>query len=160
VLDKSTMANLPSHEVELREYTNNSSATGYHDQSQPLHGMPMDMYPGQRQPPTHIGDKFADLHMSGPSVRGRGPFGPVAANPFFRSELPRSTPKPPHAVQTLDNPFGPSAYGARQSEYNVGRSGHMAGQSAHGAGRSAYLTGRSGKEFLRRIDIQLCIHPS
>jgi 3-methyladenine DNA glycosylase AlkC len=32
-LDKSTMANLPSHEVELREYTCNSSATGCHDQS-------------------------------------------------------------------------------------------------------------------------------
>jgi hypothetical protein len=47
-LDKSTMANLPSHEVELREYTHNSSATGCHDQSQPLYGMPMDMYPGQR----------------------------------------------------------------------------------------------------------------
>jgi hypothetical protein len=105
------------------------------------------MYPGQRQPPTHIGDKFADLHMSEPSIRGRGPSGPAAANPFFRSELPKPAPKPPHAVQTLDNPFGPSAYGARQSEYNVRRSGHMAGQSAHGAGRAAYLTGRSGKEF-------------
>jgi restriction endonuclease len=45
VHDKSTMANLPSHEVELREYTHNSSATGCHDQSQPLYGMPMDMYP-------------------------------------------------------------------------------------------------------------------
>jgi hypothetical protein len=43
VLDKSTMANLPSHEVELREYTHNSSATGCHDQSQPLYGMPMDI---------------------------------------------------------------------------------------------------------------------
>jgi hypothetical protein len=116
------MANLPSHEVELREYTHNSSATGCHDQSQPLYGMPMDMYPGQRQPPTHIGDKFADLRMSGPSARERGPSGPATANPFFRSELPRPAPKPPHAVQTLDNPFGPSAYGARQSEYNVGRS--------------------------------------
>jgi hypothetical protein len=41
VLDKSTMANLPSHEVVLREYTHNSSATGCHDQSQPLYGMPM-----------------------------------------------------------------------------------------------------------------------
>jgi hypothetical protein len=47
-LDKSTMANLPSHEVELREYTRNSSATGCHDQSQPLYGMPIDMYLGQR----------------------------------------------------------------------------------------------------------------
>jgi hypothetical protein len=149
VLDKSTMANLPSHEVELREYTHNSSATGCHDQSQPLYGMPMDMYPGQRQPPTHIGDKFADLHMSGPSVRGRGPSGPAAADPIFRCELPRPAPKPPHVVQTLDNPFGPSAYGARQSEYNVGRSGHMAGQSAHGAGWSAYLTGRSGTKFFK-----------
>jgi hypothetical protein len=105
------------------------------------------MYLGQRQPPTHIGDKFADLRMSGPFARERGPSGPAAADPIFRSELPRPTPKPPHVVQTLDNPFGPSAYGARQSEYNVGRSGHMAGQSTHEAGRSAYLTKRSGTEF-------------
>jgi hypothetical protein len=113
VLDKSTMANLPSHEVELSEYAHNSSATGCHDQSQPLYGMPMDMYPRQRQPPTHIGDKFADLRMSGPSTRGRGPSGPAVADPIFRSELPRPAPKPPHAVQTLGSPFGPSAYGAR-----------------------------------------------
>jgi hypothetical protein len=146
-LDKSTMANLPSHEVELREYTRNSSATGCHDQSQPLYGMPIDMYLGQQQPPTYIGDKFADLRMSGPSARERGSFRPAAADPIFRSELPRPAPKPPHVVQTLDNPFGPSAYGARQSEYNVERSGHMVGQSAHGAGRSVYLTGRSGTEF-------------
>jgi hypothetical protein len=126
-LDKSTMANLHSHEVELREYTRNSSATGYHDQSQPLYGMWIDMYLRQRQPPTHIGDKFADLRMSVPSARERGPSGPATADPIFRSELPRPAPKPPHAVQTLDNPFGPSAYGARQSEYNVGRSGHMVG---------------------------------
>jgi hypothetical protein len=92
------------------------------------------MYLGQRQPPKHIGDKFADLGMFGPSARERGPSGPTAADPFFRSELPRPAPKPPHAVQTLDNPFGPSTYGARQSEYNVGWSSHMAGQSAHGAG--------------------------
>jgi hypothetical protein len=78
--------------------------------------------------------------MSGPSARERGPSGLAAADPIFRSELPRPAPKPPHVVQTLDNPFGPSAYGARQSEYNDG-------QSAHGAGRSAYLTGRSGTEF-------------
>jgi hypothetical protein len=87
--------------------------------------------------------------MSGPSAHRRGPSGPAAADPIFRSELPRPAPKPPHAVQTLDNPFGSSAYGARQSEYNVGRSGHMARQSAHGAGRSAYLTGRSGTKFLK-----------
>jgi hypothetical protein len=30
-LDKTTIANLPSHEVELREYTRDSSATGCHD---------------------------------------------------------------------------------------------------------------------------------
>jgi hypothetical protein len=132
-LDKSTMTNLPSHEAELREYTRNSSATGCHDQSQPLYGMPIDMYLGQRQPPTHIGDKFADLRMSVPSARERGPSGPAAADPIFRSELLRPAPKPPHAMQTLDNPFGSSTYGARQSEYNVGR--------------SAYLTGRSGTKF-------------
>jgi hypothetical protein len=148
-LDKSIMANLSSHEVEWREYTHNPLATGWHDQSQPLYGMPMDMYPRQRQPPTHIGDKFADLRMSGPSAHGHGPSGPAAADHIFRSELPRPAPKPPHAVQTLDNPFGPSAYDARQSEYNVGRSGHMVGQSTHGVGLSVYLNGRSGTEFFK-----------
>jgi hypothetical protein len=112
-LDKSTIVNLPLHEVELREYTRNSSATGCHDQSQPLYGMPIDMYLGQQQPPMHIDDKFADLRVSGPSTRERGPSGPTAADPIFRSELPRPAPKPPHTVQTLDNPFGPSAYDAR-----------------------------------------------
>jgi hypothetical protein len=112
-LDKSTIANIPSHEVELREYTRDSSATGCHDQSQPLYGMPIDMYPRQQHPPTHIGDKFADLRMSGPSARERGPSRPAATGPIFRSELPRPAPKPPHTVQTLDNPFGSSAYGAR-----------------------------------------------
>jgi RNase P subunit RPR2 len=34
-LDKSTIANLPSHEVELREYTRDSLTIGCHDQSQP-----------------------------------------------------------------------------------------------------------------------------
>jgi hypothetical protein len=121
-LDKSTIANLPSHEVELREYTRDSSATGCHDQSQPLYGGPIDMYPRQQQPPTHIGDKFVDLRMSGPSARERGPSGPAAADPIFRSELPRPAPKPPHTVQTLDNPFGRSTYGAKQSEYNARRS--------------------------------------
>jgi hypothetical protein len=47
-LDKSTIANFPSHEVELREYTHASSAIGCHDQSQPLYGMPIDMYPRQQ----------------------------------------------------------------------------------------------------------------
>jgi hypothetical protein len=97
-LDKSTIANLPSHEVELREYTRNSSATGCHDQSQPLYGMPIDKYLGQQQPPTHIDDKFADLRMSGPSARKRGPSRPAAADPVFRSELPRPAPKPPHTM--------------------------------------------------------------
>jgi hypothetical protein len=149
-LDKSTIANLPSHEVELREYTRNSSATGCHDQSQPLYGKPIDIYLGQQQPPTRIDDKFADLRVSGPSARERGPSGSAAVDPIFKSELPRPAPKPPHTVQTLDSPFGPFAYDARQFEYNVGRSDHMAGQSAHGAGRSAYLTGRSGIEFFEK----------
>jgi hypothetical protein len=82
-LDKSTIANLPSHEVELREYTRNSSATGCHDQSQSLYGMPIDMYLGQQQPPTHIGDKFVDLRMSGPSALERGPSGPARGRAHF-----------------------------------------------------------------------------
>jgi hypothetical protein len=40
--DKSTIANFPSHEVELEENTRGSSVTGCHDQSQPIYGMPID----------------------------------------------------------------------------------------------------------------------
>jgi hypothetical protein len=56
VFDKSTFANFPSHEVELRKNMCDSSATGCHDQSQPLYGMTIDMYPGKPQPPMHIGE--------------------------------------------------------------------------------------------------------
>jgi hypothetical protein len=65
--DKSSIANFPSHEVELGGNTRNTTAIGCHDQSQPLYGMPMDTYPEQPQ----IGSKSADLHMSGPSDRER-----------------------------------------------------------------------------------------
>jgi hypothetical protein len=47
--DKSSIANFPSHEVELGGNTCNTSAIGCHDQSQPLYGMPMDTYPEQPQ---------------------------------------------------------------------------------------------------------------
>jgi hypothetical protein len=127
--DKSTIANFLSHEVELGENTCGSSVIGCHNQSQPLYGMTIDTYPGQPQPPTHIDNKFANLRMSRPFARERGPSGPAAAGPIFRNELPKPAPEPPRSTQTLDNPFGPSVYGARQSEYNVGRSGHMVGQS-------------------------------
>jgi hypothetical protein len=56
------------------------------------------MYPGQQQPLTHIGDKFVDLRMSGPSIRERGPSGPAAApGPIF-NELPRHVYEPPYAT--------------------------------------------------------------
>jgi hypothetical protein len=77
--DKSTIANFPLHEVELGENTRNSSATGCHDQSQPVYGMPMDTYPEQPQ----IGSKLVDVHMSGPSARERGPSEPPMACPIF-----------------------------------------------------------------------------
>jgi hypothetical protein len=50
--DKSTIAIFPSHEVKLGENMRDSSATGCHDQSQSLYGMPIDMYPGQPHLPT------------------------------------------------------------------------------------------------------------
>ena len=46
--DKSSIANFPSHEVELGDNTRNTSVKGCHDQSQPLYGMPIDMYLGQQ----------------------------------------------------------------------------------------------------------------
>jgi hypothetical protein len=87
--DKSTIANFPSHEVELGGNTRNTSAIGCHDQSQPLYGMSMDAYPEQPQ----IGSKSADLHMPGPSARERGPSGPATAGPIF-NELPTHVPEP------------------------------------------------------------------
>jgi hypothetical protein len=66
--EKSKIANFPSHELELAENMRDSSTIGCHDQSQPVYGMSIDTYSRQPQPLTHIGHKFADLHMSGPST--------------------------------------------------------------------------------------------
>jgi hypothetical protein len=144
--DKSTIANFPLHEVELEENTRDSSATGSHDQSQPLYGMPIDTYLGQPQLPTQIGDIFADLHMSRPSARERGPSRPAAAGPIF-NELPTHAPEPPRTAQTLNYPVERSAYSDGRSIYHNGCSGRMAGQSTHIVEWSAYLTGRSDTEF-------------
>ena len=124
--DKSSIANFPSHEVELGDNTRNTSARGCHDQSQPLYGMLMDTYPEQPQ----IGSKTADLHMSGPSARDRGPFGPVMAGPIF-NEVPRHAPEPPHMTRNLNYLVGSSAYNDGRSAHNHGRFGPMSGQSAH-----------------------------
>jgi hypothetical protein len=56
------------------------------------------MYPRQTQPPEHIGDKFVDLRMSGPSPRERGPSGAAAAGPIFRNELTRPMVEPPRTA--------------------------------------------------------------
>jgi hypothetical protein len=119
---KSNIANFSSHEVELGGNTRNTSATGCHDQSQPLYGMPMDTYPEQPQ----IGSKPADLHMPGPSARERGPSGPATVGPIF-NELPTHVPEPHRIAHNLNYPVGPSAYSDRRSAYNHGQSGYMFG---------------------------------
>jgi hypothetical protein len=124
--DKSNITNFPSHEVELGGNTRNTSATGCHDQSQPLYGMPMDTYPEQPQ----IGSKSVDLHMPGPSARERGPSGPATFGPIF-NELPAHVPEPHRFAQNSNYPVGPSAYHDGQSAHNHGWSGPMSGQSAH-----------------------------
>jgi hypothetical protein len=124
--DKSSIANFPSKEVQLGGNTHNTSTIGCHDQSQPLYGMPMDTYPEQSQ----IGNKSADLHMSGPSAHKGGPSGPATAEPIF-NELPRHAPEPPSMAQNLNYPVGWSAYNDRRSTYNHGRSRYMSGQSVH-----------------------------
>jgi hypothetical protein len=50
--DKSVVVNFPSYEVKTKENAHNSSAANWHDQSHPLHGMPMNTSPEQPQPPT------------------------------------------------------------------------------------------------------------
>jgi hypothetical protein len=120
--DKSSIANFPSHKVELGDNARNTSARGCHDQSQPLYGMPMDPYPEQPQ----IGSKIVDLHMSGPSARERGPSGPATAGPIF-NELPRHAPEPPHTSQNPNYLVGRSSYNDGRSTYNHGRSGYISG---------------------------------
>jgi hypothetical protein len=153
--DKSIVANFPSHEVELGENTSNSSATGCHDQSQPLYGMPMDTYPEQPQPPMHISNKLVDLHMSEPSAREHGPSGLATAGPIF-NELPRYASKPPPATQALNYPLIQSTYCDGRSAYDHGRSDLMAGQSVHAVGRSAYPIGRSGTGLFEEDN---CLNP-
>jgi hypothetical protein len=142
--DKSTVSNFPLHEVELRENMHNSSAAGCHDQSQPLYGMPMDTYSEQPQLPTHIDNKLVDLHMTGPSAREHGPFGPATARPIF-NELPRYASEPPHVTQALNHPD-------RLSAYDHGR-------PAQPTGRRAYPTGRSDIGMFEE-DCYLNPHPS
>jgi hypothetical protein len=45
--DKYVVANFPMHEVVTKENVHDSSATNWHDQSQPLYGMWMNLYPEQ-----------------------------------------------------------------------------------------------------------------
>jgi hypothetical protein len=106
--DKSIVANFPSHKVESGENTRDSSATDWHDQSQPLYGMLIDTYHRQPHPPMQIGGKPTDLRTIEPSARERGPSGPTAADPVFRTELLKPTPGPPHLSQTLNEQFRPS----------------------------------------------------
>jgi hypothetical protein len=102
--EKSNIVNFPSHKLELGENARDSSTIGCHDQSQHHYGMPIDTYSGQPQSLTHIGHKFVDLHMSGPSTRERGPSGPIF------NELPRYASGPPQVTQALNHTDRPSAY--------------------------------------------------
>jgi hypothetical protein len=45
--DKSDVANFPSHKDKTRENAHDPSAANWHNQSQPLYGMSMDIYLGQ-----------------------------------------------------------------------------------------------------------------
>jgi hypothetical protein len=45
--DKSDVASFPSHEVETKENTCDSSTANRHDQSQPLYGIPINTSPKQ-----------------------------------------------------------------------------------------------------------------
>jgi hypothetical protein len=69
--------------------------------------------------------KIADLRMSRPFVRERGPSWPATAGSVFLNELPRHAPESPHTAQTLNGLVGPSAYSDGQSAYNTGRFGHV-----------------------------------
>jgi hypothetical protein len=80
--DKSAVTNFPSQDVETRENTHDSSAVDWHNQSQPLYGIPMDTYPIQPQPPRQIGGKSSDLRTARSSACECGPSGPTVAGPI------------------------------------------------------------------------------
>jgi hypothetical protein len=88
--------------------------------------MPVNTYLEQSQ----IGSKTADLHMSGPSARERGPSRPATAGPIF-NEVPRHAPEPPHMTWNLNYLVGSSAYNDGRFAHNHGRSEPMSRQSAH-----------------------------
>jgi hypothetical protein len=113
--------------------------------------MPIDTCPRQPQPPTHIGNKLADLHMTGPSE-------PAPTGPVF-NELPRHAPEPQRTAQNQNYPVGPSAYSDGRSVYNHGRSGHIPGQSAHITELFVYSSGWSSAEFFEE-DCYLNPQPS
>jgi hypothetical protein len=147
--DKSTVANFPSHEFELGENMRNSSATSCHDQLQPLYGLPIDTCPRQPQPPTHIGNKLADLHMTGPSAHERGPSGPAPAGPVF-NELPRHAPEPQRTAHNQNYPVRPFAYSNRRSVYNHGRSAYPSRRSdAEFVEEDCYLNPQPSQQHLR-----------
>jgi hypothetical protein len=104
-----------------------------HGQLQPFYGIHIDTYPGQTQPPTQIRNKPTDLCMARPSRHKRKLYGPMAAGPIFRTELPRPAHEPPRPTQTLNEQFEPSVNSAEQSKYITGC--------------SAYLTRRSSTEY-------------
>jgi hypothetical protein len=66
--DKSVVANFPSHEIQTKKNTHDSSTANWHDQSQPLYGISMNTSPEQPQPPTQIGGKSTNLRTVGPSM--------------------------------------------------------------------------------------------
>jgi hypothetical protein len=110
--DKSSIANFPSHEVELGGNMRNTSAIGCHDQSEPLYGMPMDTYPEQPQICT-CPDR---PHVSADHLGQQQP------DPFFNG-VPRHAPEPPHMAQNLNYPVRRSAHNDGRSAYNLERSG-------------------------------------
>jgi hypothetical protein len=76
-----------------------------------------------------IDSKLANLHMSEPSARERGPSGPAMAGPIF-NELSRYASEPPHVTQTVNHPDRSSAYDHGRSAYPIGWSVYPIGRSA------------------------------
>jgi hypothetical protein len=84
------------------------SATNWHNQPQPLYGMPTNAYSEQPQPSAQIGGKSTDLRIAGPSALERGPSRPTTVGPVFRTEPLKFMSGPLYSTQTLTYTHGPS----------------------------------------------------
>lgn len=87
---KSVVSNFPSHEIDAKAATHNSSNLNGHSQTQPSYVVSMNSYTGQPQPPPPVWDKPTVLPTTRPSRTELGLSAPLADGPVVCDGPPRT----------------------------------------------------------------------